>query len=324
MSYRGLVLADCVNFYNKDKRSGKINERVKSSIDKFIDKVNSNNHKILSVYFGDNIKILIDFNCNHDPHMITPTKYKIGRGCPKCGDLISSKKQIKRAKDDFLILVNTNGHRLVSEYINAKTKVLINYNCGHEPHWVTPNNYNKETGSGCPKCSGKCPKQAKEDLMVLLEANGHVILSEYKNADTKVLIDFKCIHDPYWILPKAYKGGRGCLLCSESKGEKRTRKWLIENNIIVESQKEFDGLLGVGGGNLSYDFYLPTFDLLIEFQGEFHDGTAYQQTDAEFKIQQEHDRRKREYSEKNNIKLLEIWYFDYENIEEILQKELLE
>lgn len=42
--------------------------------------------------------------------------------------------------------------------------------------------------------------------------------------------------------------------------------------------------------------------------------------EEQFKIQQEHDRRKREYAEKNNIKLLEIWYYD--NIEQILFKEL--
>ena len=28
------------------------------------------------------------------------------------------------------------------------------------------------------------------------------------------------------------------------------------------------------------------------------------------------------YAEKNNIKLLEIWYYDYNNIDEILNKEI--
>ena len=33
-------------------------------------------------------------------------------------------------------------------------------------------------------------------------------------------------------------------------------------------------------------------------------------------------KEKREYAKNHNIKLLEIWYWDYDNIEEILNKEL--
>lgn len=323
MEYRGIELSDSVNLFNKDKRSGTINQRIKTSLDKLIDLLNVNNHKILSVYFGEDTKILIDFNCGHESHWISPSKYKLGRGCPGCGNLIISEKQNKRAKDKFILLVENNGHLLLSEYINAKSKILIDYNCGHKPHWVTPNNYKKENGSGCPKCSGKCPEQAKINLTKLIESNGHELLSNYENANTKVLIEFKCGHSPYWILPNGYRNGRGCLLCSESKGEKRVREWLITNNIQFDSQKEFEGLMGVGGGNLSYDFYLPKQNLLIEYQGEFHDGTAFQQTDEEFKIQQEHDLRKMDYSKINNIELLEIWYWDFDNIEEILKRELI-
>ena len=41
-----------------------------------------------------------------------------------------------------------------------------------------------------------------------------------------------------------------------------------------------------------------------------------------FKKQKEHDKRKRDYAEVNGYKLLEIWYYDYDRIEEILNKEL--
>ena len=42
-----------------------------------------------------------------------------------------------------------------------------------------------------------------------------------------------------------------------------------------------------------------------------------------FEYQQEHDRRKKEYAQKNNIKFLEIWYWDIDKIEEILNKEFI-
>ena len=44
--------------------------------------------------------------------------------------------------------------------------------------------------------------------------------------------------------------------------------------------------------------------------------------EEQFKIQQEHDKRKKEYAKLHNIKLLEIWYYDFDNITEILNKEL--
>lgn len=117
-------------------------------------------------------------------------------------------------------------------------------------------------------------------------------------------------------------GEQWCPQCSASKGEKEITKWLRLNNVNFISQKEFSGLLGLGGGNLSYDFYLPEYNLLIEYQGAFHDGSVSYQTEDQLSRQQEHDRRKREYTKENNINLLEIWYWDFDNIEEILKNEL--
>ena len=68
---------------------------------------------------------------------------------------------------------------------------------------------------------------------------------------------------------------------------------------------------------------MPNINLLIEYQGQYHDGTAGNQTDEEFKIQKEHDRRKKEYALSNGYNFLEIWYWDFDNIESILEKYLL-
>jgi len=98
------------------------------------------------------------------------------------------------------------------------------------------------------------------------------------------------------------------------------KRILDKYNIKYEQHVKFDGLLGLKGGQLSYDFLVK--DILIEYQGQFHDGTAPQQSEEDYKIQQEHDRRKREYANKHNIKLLEIWYWDFDNVEKILNNEI--
>jgi hypothetical protein len=118
--------------------------------------------------------------------------------------------------------------------------------------------------------------------------------------------------------------GNGCPQCSESKGEIKIRERLQLNNIYYISQKEFEGLIGLGNGLLSYDFYLPKYNLLIEYQGEQHEKyiPGFHKSIEDFEKQQEHDKRKREYAKEHKIKLLEIWYYDFDNIEEILNREL--
>jgi len=113
-----------------------------------------------------------------------------------------------------------------------------------------------------------------------------------------------------------------CPKCGESAGENKISNFLNKNNIFSISQKTYDNLIGIKKGLLSYDFYLPNYNLLIEYQGEFHDGNGNYYMKHNLKRQQEHDKRKREYADKHNIKLLEIWYWDFDNIEEILEKEL--
>lgn len=134
-----------------------------------------------------------------------------------------------------------------------------------------------------------------------------------------------------------------CPECDYSKGEERIEnyfkninwngyKQITYNQLPTKekqnskyiSQYSFNKLLGIRGRPLSYDFYLPIYNLLIEYQGQQHEKfiKGFHRSKKDFKIQQEHDRRKRQYAKDHNIKLLEIWYWDYDNIEKILKQEL--
>jgi hypothetical protein len=62
--------------------------------------------------------------------------------------------------------------------------------------------------------------------------------------------------------------------------------------------------------------------MLLEFQGVYHDWSVRNQTKRQYEKQKEHDKRKKEYALKNNYKILEIWYYEFNKIEEILLKEL--
>ena len=119
---------------------------------------------------------------------------------------------------------------------------------------------------------------------------------------------------------------RWCPVCSKSKGEQKISLFLRTLNIDYIQEKTFDSLEGLNNGNLRYDFYLPKHNLLIEYQGEQHERyiKGLHKTYSTFERQQEHDRRKRKYAKENGIKLLEIWYWDFDNIEEILLRNCVE
>lgn len=126
-------------------------------------------------------------------------------------------------------------------------------------------------------------------------------------------------------LSSIYFENSWCSKCvSKYKGEREISRWLRDNKIFFETQKQYDELLSDKGVCLRYDFYLPDYNLLIEYQGEFHDGNLNGSNRSFYSIetQQEHDRRKRKFANSNNIDLLEIWYYDFKNINNILQTKL--
>lgn len=70
--------------------------------------------------------------------------------CKRCGAKKVNVNTIEKAKQKFLQELNKNDHFLLSEYTTSNEKVLIDFKCGHEPHWMTPSCY--MSGQRCPKC----------------------------------------------------------------------------------------------------------------------------------------------------------------------------
>ena len=151
-----------------------------------------------------------------------------------------------------------------------------------------------------------------------------------KGSDKKVWI--KCRinyeHDDYLIRCRHFIHNRRCPKCNQSKGETLifevlTKDLNLKYNIDFICQKKFNNLIGVNGGLLSYDFYLPKYNLLIEFQGEQHEHfcKGVHKTHNKFENQLEHDRRKFNYAIKNNIDIIYVYYWE-DNLKEKIKYEL--
>ncbi|WP_352223543.1 hypothetical protein [Bacillus sp. SM2101] len=163
------------------KKGGSYNQQIKNALDKLINKLNEKGDRLLNEYSGTHIKLLIDFKCSHEPHLITPNDYNSGYGCPRCAGLSPLQAEV-----EFKRLLKKNGHTQLSEYKSAKIHVLIDFNCGHTPHLLKPNNY--KSGYGCPKCSRKCSSQAKENFYQEILKAGYKVLGEYKSALSSVKV----------------------------------------------------------------------------------------------------------------------------------------
>lgn len=230
--------------------------------------------------------------------------------------------------EDIVTLFESKEYLLLStEYVNAKTK--LEYICPkHTEQGSQFIRYeNLRHGFGCKYCGMERTADARrisfEDVKEIFNKNDMILLKqEYINAHTPM--KYICKHHPevgvqYKSLTNAYK--QHCPYCDKPKGESKIKDFLLQSNQYFIPQKTFNGLIGVGNGKLSYDFYLPDLNLLIEYQGEQHEHPVEVfGGDEQFKIQQEHDKRKREYAQTNYITLLEIWYYEFNQIEQILKQ----
>lgn len=121
--------------------------------------------------------------------------------------------------------------------------------------------------------------------------------------------------------------GANCPHCNESKGEKEIENILKQKHISYIGEKTFDNCKNQR--LLAFDFYLPDYNICIEYQGIQHyesvdfGGKGKQYSEEEFELNQKKDQIKRDYCKKNNINLIEIPYWEFNNIDIILLNKLV-
>ena len=258
----------------------------------------------------------------------------MNNGCPYCAGKKAGKSNSLATKNPELAKQwhPVKNGSLTPEKVTANSNNKVWWKCSQNPkhQWEAVINNRNIWDYGCPYCAGQL---ASEDYNLLLinpelckewdcKKNDKLPQEYTPNSGKKAwwLCD-ECNHE-WQAKIDSRNRGRGCPICENSTGEKEIRKFLDLWNIKNIPQKKYDGLLGLGGGLLSYDFYLHEYNLLIEYQGQYHDGNGNYHIKQNLSRQQEHDKRKKEYAQNNNIKLLEIWYYDFDNIENILKREL--
>ena len=313
----------------------KLSNKRKLKLKEFIEKANEvhgveryNYSKVNYVNMNTNVIIICP---NHEePYEFkqTPNNHLRGQGCPLCGI-----NKLKLTLDEFIEKANEIhgvGRYYYSKvkYVNNYTEVIIicpNHKIPYE-FKQTPNSH--MNGRGCNLCGGNKKLTLEEFIKKANKVQGlgryDYSKVNYINNSTNVIIICHNHDEPYEFeqTPNNHLSGKGCSKCSNNyKGEIAIGNFLTEYKIEFEEQKRFNDCKD--SNTLPFDFYLPRYNLCIEFDGIQHfepikrsKTMSDKQAEKNLKYTQNHDKIKTEYCKNNRINLLRIRYD--ENIEEKL------
>lgn len=173
----------------------------------------------------------------------------------------------------------------------------------------------------CTYCSGKRYNCNKESYQFLLNEkyDDKFKVLEFKSMTDKVLLKCQCGFC-FTVLPISTLRARGikCPKCkkSRSKGESFIESYLLKNKIFFESEKHFKWM----ADKTRYDFYIPDYNLIIEFHGQQHyEYTSYFYKNIEdWENAKQRDEQKKKLTLEHNINYLIIPYNFQNNLKEIL------
>ena len=250
-------------------------------------------------------------------HIWTTTFYRFnkkGNRCIKCAGVA------RHEYEEVKSYVEARGWEMLSkEYKNVGTPILLKCPNGHVSEIIFSNFMR---GSGCSCCANN-KRHDYEYVKKEIEKEGYkLISSEYINGATKIemMCDEGHVFQMRW---NNFQQGQRCPICQKpSKGEQRVEEILNKYSIPFETQYRYDDCRDVKP--LPFDFYLPQYNLIIEFDGEQHFDIkhCFGNNDDDFWTTIIHDAIKNQYCEDNNINILRIPYWEIDNIEELIKNKL--
>lgn len=273
-------------------------------------------YKLLSPYPGSHGQVkMLHYPCGNEFLKNVHDIISKSSGCPYCNGAQPAKYNEQWVKEHTLA-----PYAYVKGYAGMKTKCWFYCSKCNTEFLQQPARLINQKIYGCNCCVTK-KKTHKEFLEELGEKclAEYSVLDEYINIDTKIRFQhLKCGTifdiDPYHFIfryKKIY-----CPICyyKKSKGEIVIAKFLTEHNILFHKEFVFPNLL-----NSRFDFYLPQYQIAIEYDGEQHFKAIEPWGGEEQLINtQNRDEIKNQYCIDNNIKLFRIPYYDFDLINQIL------
>lgn len=256
--------------------------------------------KVEYVKCSKKVKILCPI---HGEFEQRPDLHIQGCGCQKCtGKLITSDEEFKY---NLFKIYGDKYDFSKTEYINARTKVTLI--CPIHGEFKTIPSYLLKK-HGCPNCNKTYTKDFIEKAILVHGEKYDYSKVNYKNCRTKIVIICP-EHGEFYQTPNGHLNGYGCSKCAIKKNKSElkllnTLNYHFNNVIYQYKNKELFGSF------MSLDFYLPKYNIGIEYQGRQH----FLNIDCfggekGYEDIQERDKIKYDKCINNDIKLL---YFTYD------------
>ena len=273
--------------------------------------------KIIGEYIGSNHKTRFRCETCQNEWMARPESVLRGTKCPKC-----SNKSVKSGNGFLTNLKNKHGTRITTTDLYVRANIKMSFKCNICGNIWSARPYNILSGKGCPECANNRMKKSSEQVLKEIQ-NAHngniIILGDYINGRTKT--KFHCtVCGLKWLsIPAHIMNGHGCPKCNFSKGENKIEKYLEKRKLQFTPQYSFSNCKHKRTLPFDYAVIINDQIILIEYDGIFHYKDVFGKKDLEG--QQNRDGIKNEFCKNNDIKLIRIPYWDYENIERILDFE---
>lgn len=251
-----------------------------------------------------------------------PKAYSIlqGHGCRKCYDKRNSdNRKIDLSKIQERIDKTTSNAHIIGDYIDTKHKCLAQCDkCGNI--WeAMPSDLLR--GHSCPKCGRE---ESSENERITNKEYIDRCYSIYGDEYDLSELNYTIMRDDVYPICKkhgkfsinAYQflKGNGCKKCRMSGGQRKLSKFLKDNGIIFyEEYNKFDWLTRKNSGRMSFDFFIPSLNIAIEYQGKQHFEKVDRFGGEEgLRLTKERDAYKRDICRENGVKLIYFIPYKYE------------
>ena len=283
---------------------------------------------ITCLNYAGNLRGISSFKCNIDNYEWSTSLDNVGNkskcGCPKCANHYKTRNieevnsWLKDNNRDIVCLF----YACTTANKNSKFKCLKD---GYE--WTTSFRNIKNIGRGCAVCANVKKIKHIEEVNEWLKNNDKSFncIKYAGNIREQSLFHCNVCNREWESNFNNIKNGNGCPHCSSSKGEQRVAEILDKYNIIYDRQVSFEECKNILP--LPFDFGVYKNNKLIflcEYQGIQH----YEPVDfaskgkewakEQFEINHNKDILKKDFCKNNNIPLLEIPYWEFDNIENII------
>ena len=269
-------------------------------------------------YIKNKSKVKLICNIHNNIFEITPNMHLDGQGCKLCKNETLSKLKkfsIEQILLKFKEIHNNKYNYSLIEYVGYDMYVKIICNI-HGIFEKTPHLH--IMGQGCPSCSKEKDSLNRRKNITEFINESNIIHNNkydyskviYVNNKSKIIVICK-IHGEFLTTLSLHLYQKcGCTKCNSSLGEERIIQYLNNKNIEYSYQHRFKNCKYKN--TLPFDFYLPDYKICIEYDGLQH----FKETlfFGDFKLQKEKDNIKSKFCIDNNIALLRIPYYEYDNI----------